>query len=163
MRGTPLTDGGGRVTVALKKATPLTDGGGRVTVALKRAAPLTDGGGRVTVALKRLEGSAALPSGDAREGSDTPGRRQPKQCERERAEVLGTFSARARREDKKQCGVCDCGRHAIGAGRQLASANRDVSQRPTHKKGHDTRQLLYTAPAPYPVQCTYVHPRNRTS
>ena len=48
-------------------------------------------------------------------------------------------------------------------GRQLASAYRDVSQRPTHKKGHDTRQLLYTAPAPYPVQCTYVDPRNRTS
>ena len=48
--------------------------------------------------------------------------------------MLGTFSARARREDKVQCGVCDCGRHALRAGRQLASAYRDVSQRPTHKK-----------------------------
>ena len=84
----------------------------------------TDGGGR----------SAALPSGDAREGSDTPGRREPKECERGRAEVLGTFFARAHRECKVQCGVCDCGRHALRVGRQLASAYRDVSQRPTHKK-----------------------------
>ena len=41
-----------------------------------------------------------MPSGDAREGSDTPGRREPKECEKGRAEVLGTFSARAHREDE---------------------------------------------------------------
>ena len=34
-----------------------------------------------------------IPSRDAREGSDTPGRREPKECEEGRAEVLGTFSA----------------------------------------------------------------------
>ena len=79
------------------------------------------------------------------------------ECEKGRAEVLGTFSARTHRECKVQCGVCDCGRHALRAGRQLASAYRDVSQRPTHKKGHDTRQLLYTAPAPYPVVRSFVH------
>ena len=73
-------------------------------------------------------------AGDAREGSDTPGRREPKECERGRAEVLGTFSARAHRERKVQYGVCVCGRHALRAGRQLASAYRDVSQRPTQKK-----------------------------
>ena len=82
---------------------------------------------------QKAGGFSSLPSGDAREGSDTPGRREPKECERGRAEVLGTFSARAHRECKVQCGVCDCGRHALRAGRQLASAYRDVSQRPTHK------------------------------
>ena len=127
---------GGALSSTLEK----TDGGSRV----REERLLTDGGGRVTVALKRREGSAALPSGDAREGSDTPGLREPKECERGRAEVLGTFSARAHRECKVQCGVCDSGRHALRAWRQLASAYRDVSQRPTHKKGHDTRQLLYT-------------------
>ena len=30
--------------------------------------------------------------------------------------------------------VCDCERHALGAGRQLASAKRDVSQRSIHKE-----------------------------
>ena len=45
-----------------------------------------------------------MPSGDAREGSDTPGRREPKECEKGRAEVLGTFSARAHREDEEQYG-----------------------------------------------------------
>ena len=105
------TDGGSR----LREERLLTDGGGRVTVALKRRRLLTDGGGRVTVALKRREGSAALPSGDAREGSDTPGRREPKECERGRAEVLGTFSARAYRKSHK-CGVCDCGVTPLGMG-----------------------------------------------
>ena len=117
----------------------------------------------MTVALKRREGSAALPSGDAREGSDTPGRREPKECQKCRAEVLGTFSARAHPECEEQCGVCDCGRHALGAGRHVSSAYRDVSQRPHTQKGHEPRQLLYTAFAPYPVQCTLVLPRNRTS
>ena len=42
-----------------------------------------------------------MPSGDAREGSDTPGRRELKECEKGRAEVLGVFSARAHREDVK--------------------------------------------------------------
>ena len=42
-----------------------------------------------------------MPSGDAREGSDTPGRREPKECEKGGAEVLGTFSARAHQEDVK--------------------------------------------------------------
>ena len=42
-----------------------------------------------------LTGAPAFKAGDAREGGDTPGRREPKECERGRAEVLGTFSARA--------------------------------------------------------------------
>ena len=82
------TDGGGRV----REERLLTNGGGGT----RKATPVTDGGGRVTVALQRREGSAALPSGDAREGSDTPGRREPKECERGRAEVLGTFCVRLR-------------------------------------------------------------------
>ena len=34
-----------------------------------------------------------MSSGAALEGSDTPRRREPKECEEGRAEVLGTFSA----------------------------------------------------------------------
>ena len=100
-------------------------------------------------------------AGDAREGSDTPGRREPKECERGRVEVLETFSARARREDEKQYGACGCGGHALRAGRRLLSASV-TERRPHTQKGHDMRLLLYTALAPYPVQCTHVPLRNRT-
>ena len=75
----------------------------------------------------------------------------PKECERGRAEVLGTFSARARRECKEQCGECDCGRHALQGWEASVFRQRDAPQRPVHKKGRDTRLLLYTAPAPHPV------------
>ena len=64
-----------------------------------------------------------MPSGDAREGSDTPGRREPKECEKGRVEVLGTFFARAHRGDEKQHGACGCGGHAFSAGRRLLSAS----------------------------------------
>ena len=46
-----------------------------------------------------------MPSGDAREGSDTPRRREPKECEEGRTKVPGTFSAQAHREDEKCCMV----------------------------------------------------------
>ena len=73
----------------------------------------------MTVALKRREGSAALPSGDREKGVDTPGRREPKECERGRAEVLGTFSARAHRSVKYSvvcatAGVTPLGLEATG-------------------------------------------------
>ena len=58
-----------------------------------------------------------MPSGDAREGSDTHGRREPKECEEGRVEVLGTFSARAHRVDDKQYGACGCWGHALRVGR----------------------------------------------
>ena len=45
-----------------------------------------------------------MPSGDAREGSDTPARREPTEWETDRAEELGTVSARAHR-GRQQCAV----------------------------------------------------------
>ena len=75
-----------------------------------------------------------MPSGDAREGSDTPGRREPKECEKGRVEVLGTFSARAHREDEKQYGACGCGGHALGAGRRLLSASVTLRSAPYTKR-----------------------------
>ena len=74
-------------------------------------------GGRVNALGCRLKGREGLmPSGDAREGS---GRREPKECEEGRVEVLGTFFARAHREDDKQYGACGCGcgGHALRVGR----------------------------------------------
>ena len=52
-------------------------------------------------------------SGDAREGTDTPGRREPKEppkIEPKRSGLL--FSARRYREEQVQCGACCCGRAA---------------------------------------------------
>ena len=67
-------------------------------------------------------------------GLTRPDDASPKECERGRAEVLGTFSARARREDKKQRGVCDCGRHALRAGRQVSFANVTPRSAPFTKR-----------------------------
>ena len=61
-------------------------------------------------------------------------RRDPRECEKCRAEVLGTFSARAHRECREQCGECVCGRHALRAGRQVSSANATPCSAPVHKK-----------------------------
>ena len=72
-----------------------------------------------------------MPSGDAREGSDTPGRREPKECEKGRVEVLGTFSARAHREDEKQYGAA-AGFTPLGLGGDCFPL--DTPQRPIHKK-----------------------------
>ena len=53
------------------------------------------------------------PFGDSKrrvtreKGVTRPDDATPKNATRVGPEVLGTFSARARREDKKQCGVCD--------------------------------------------------------
>ena len=47
--------------------------------------------------------------GDAREGSDTPGRREPTEWETDRAEELGTVSARAHREGATVCGAVAVG------------------------------------------------------
>ena len=85
-------------------------------------------------------------------------RRDPTECEKGRAEVLGTLSARAHRECNVQCGECDCGRQAFRVGKPVVTLRSAW-----YTKGHDTRLLLYTALAPYPVQCTHVHLRNRTS
>ena len=57
-----------------------------------------------------------MPSGDAREGSDTPGRREPEECERGRAEVLGTFSARVPRRSASVSGAAAAEVHPLGSG-----------------------------------------------
>ena len=75
-----------------------------------------------------------MPSGYAREGSDTCGRREPKECEKGRAEVLGTFSARAHREDEEQYGACGCGSHALGTGKRLLSASVTLRSAPYTKR-----------------------------
>ena len=84
------------------------------------------------------------------------------ECEKGRAEVLGTFSARAHREDDKQYGACGCGSHALGAGRRVLSATVTLRSAPYTKEGHNTRLLPCSALAPYTVQCTHEHMRNRT-
>ena len=75
-----------------------------------------------------------MPSGDARDGSETLGRREPKECEKGMVEVLGTFSARAHREDEKQYGACGCGGHALRAGRRLLSASVTLRSAPYTKR-----------------------------
>ena len=47
--------------------------------------------------------------GDAREGSDTPGQREPTEWETDRAEELGTVSAQAHREEATVCGAAAAG------------------------------------------------------
>ena len=85
-----------------------------------------------------------MPSRDARERSDAPGRREPTECEKDRAEALGTFSARAHREEEKQCGACGCGGHALRAGRRVSSANVTSRSAPhTKRTRHET--AVYTA------------------
>ena len=72
--------------------------------------------------------------GDAREGSDTPGRREPTECEKDRAEVLGTFSARAHREVEYSMVRAAAGGHALRAGRHVSSANVTPRSAPYTKR-----------------------------
>ena len=57
-----------------------------------------------------------MPSGDAREGSDTPGRRELKECEKGRAEVLKDLLCTSAPGGRKVYGACGCGRTPLGLG-----------------------------------------------
>ena len=75
-----------------------------------------------------------MPSGDAREGSDTPGRREPKEWEKGRAKVLGTFSARAHRKRRETVWCVRLRGSRPQGWEATAFCFRDTPQRPKHKK-----------------------------
>ena len=76
------------------------------------------------------------------------------ECERDRAEVLGTISARApRRSAEVWCGDCGGSRPQ---GWEAAVLPRGPPQRSIHKQTHRTQDKRLThSTAPHPVQHTY--------
>ena len=76
----------------------------------------------------------ALKAGDARAWIDNPLPSRSKECEKGRAEVPGTFSARAHREDDKQYSACGCGGYALRAGRRLLAASVTLRSAPYTKR-----------------------------
>ena len=112
-----------------------------------------------------IDSPAALAfdeAGDARAWLDTPQPTRSKECEKCRAEVLGTFSARAHRECEEQYGVCDCRRSRPKDWEASVFRQRDASQRPVHKKDM-TRDSCCTPHLHHILCSAHAHPRNRMS
>ena len=93
----------------------------------------------------RLRALVSGPSGDAREGSDTPRRREPTDMR----EAVYSRSARdlvlcERTAGGQPHGACGCGGHALRAGRRVSSANVTSRSAPhTKRTSHET--AVYTA------------------
>ena len=105
----------------------------------------------------RVPGLQGLSS-DACACIDTLSRRELTESDEDRAKELGTSSARAHREVVTECGACDCGCHALKAGRQRPSADVHTIAPCTPKSphtGHDSRQLRDTAQDH--ARCRHVH------